>query len=61
MKKRERERDRDTVRGRSRLRDRDTVRGRSRLHVGSLMRDLMWDWIPGLQDYALGQRQAPNR
>ena len=38
-------------------RGRDTGRGRSRLHVGSLM----WDSIPGLQDCALGQRQAPNR
>ena len=35
---------------------RDTGRGRSRLHAGSLM----WDSIPGLQDYALGQRQALN-
>ena len=33
-------------------RDRDTGRGRSRLHAGSLM----WDLIPGLQDYTLGQR-----
>ena len=38
-------------------RGRDTGRGRSRLHAGSLM----WDSIPGLQDRALGQRQAPNR
>ena len=35
---------------------RDTGRGRSRLHPGSPM----WDSIPGLQDHALGQRQAPN-
>ena len=42
---------RDTERGR------DTGRGRSRLHAGSLM----WDSIPGLQDHALGQRQALNR
>ena len=36
---------------------RDTGRGRSRLHAGSPT----WDSIPGLQDHALGQRQAPNR
>ena len=30
--------------------------GRSRLHA----RSLMWDSIPGLQDRAVGQRQAPN-
>ena len=35
---------------------RDTGRGRSRLHAGSLM----WDLIPGLQDHALGRRQALN-
>ena len=40
-----------------RERGRDTGRGRSRLHAGSPM----WDSIPGLQDRALGQRQAPNR
>ena len=39
---------------RERERGRDTGRGRSSLHAG------MWDWIPGLQDHALGQRQAPN-
>ena len=32
-------------------------RGRSRLHT----RSPMWDSIPGLQDCALGQRQALNR
>ena len=42
---------------RERERGRDTGRGRSRLHAGSLM----WDSIPGLQDRALGQRQALNR
>ena len=42
---------------RERERGRDIGRGRSRLHAGSLM----WDSIPGLQDRALGQRQAPNR
>ena len=36
---------------------RDTGRGRNRLHTGSLM----WDLIPGLQDQALGRRQALNR
>ena len=41
---------------RERDRGRDTGRGRSRLHAGSLM----WDSIPGLQDQALGQRQALN-
>ena len=40
-----------------RERGRDIGRGRSRLHAGSPM----WDSIPGLQDRALGQRQAPNR
>ena len=29
---------------------------RSRLHAGSQT----WDWIPGLQDHALGQRQVLN-
>ena len=38
-------------------RERDRGGGRSRLHAGSPMRDS----IPGLQDRALGQRQAPNR
>ena len=40
-----------------RERERDTERGRDRLHAGSLT----WDSIPGLQDYTLGRRQAPNR
>ena len=43
----EKEREAETGRG----------RGRSRLHAGSLI----WDLIPGLQDLALGQRQALNR
>ena len=38
-------------------RERERGRGRSRLHAGSLM----WDSIPGLQDHAVGQRQALNR
>ena len=37
-------------------RGRDTGRRRSRLHAESLT----WDLIPGLQDQALGQRQALN-
>ena len=43
---------RDTQRERERERERtrDTGRGRSRLHAGSLT----WEWIPGLQDQALG-------
>ena len=44
-------------RERERERGRDTGRGRSRLLAGSPTRDS----IPGLQDRALGQRQAPNR
>ena len=40
-----------------RERGRDIGRGRSRLHAESLI----WDSIPGLQDHAPGQRQAPNR
>ena len=43
-------------RQRERERGRDIGRGRSRLHAGSLM----WDSIPGLQDHALGKRQALN-
>ena len=50
MRDRERERERERERGR------DTGRRRSRLHAGSPMRDS----IPGLQDHALGQRQALN-
>ena len=38
-------------------RGRDTGRGRSRLHAGSPM----WDLIPELQDHTLDQRQVPNR
>ena len=41
---------------RDRERCRDTGRGRSRLHVGSPM----WDSIPGLRDHALSQRQMLN-
>ena len=46
----------DMEREKERDRDRDTGRRRSRLHA----RSPMWDSIPGLQDHALGQRQALN-
>ena len=39
-----------------RERGRDTGRGRSKLHAGSPM----WDSIPGLQDHTLGWRQVLN-
>ena len=39
-----------------RERGRDTGGGRCRLHA----RSPTWDLIPGLQDHALGQRQALN-
>ena len=42
---------------RHRERGRDIGRERNRLHAGSPM----WDSIPGLQNYALGQRQMLNR
>ena len=48
---------RDTERKRERERGRDTGRGRSRLHAGNPMQDSML----GIQDPALGERQAPNR
>ena len=38
-------------------RHRDTGRGRSRLHAGRLI----WDSILGLQDHAVGCREALNR
>ena len=41
---------------RQRERGRDTGRGRSRLHAGTPM----WDSIPGLQDHALSRRQTLN-
>ena len=41
------------MRDTQRERGRDTGRGRSRLHAGSLM----WDLIPALWDHALSQRQ----
>ena len=49
-------RDWEKERERERGRDRHTGRGRNTLHAGSLM----WDLIPGLQDHALGPRQALN-
>ena len=56
---RERERETERERERDRERGRDRGGGRSRLHAqgGSPT----WDSIPGLQDRAPGQRQAPNR
>ena len=48
MRRGEREREREREKGK------DTGRGRRRLHTGSPM----WDSIPGLQDHALGLRQA---
>ena len=45
------------MRDTERERGRDTDRGRSRLHAGSLM----WDSIPGLQDHSLGQKQADTK
>ena len=44
------------MRDTERERGRDTGRGRNRLHAGTLM----WDSIPGLQDHALGRRWALN-
>ena len=48
--------DTHTHRERERERGRDTGKGRIRLHAGSPM----WDWIPGLQDHALGRREVFN-
>ena len=45
------------MRDRERERGRDTGRGRSSLHAGSPT----WDSIPGLQDGAPGRRQTLNR
>ena len=44
------------MRDRERERGRDTGKGRSRLHAGSPMQDS----IPGLQDHVLDQRQVLN-
>ena len=43
------------MRDTERERGRDTGRGRSRLHAGSPM----WDSIPGFQDHPLGQTAEP--
>ena len=41
-------------------RERERQRHRQREKQASCTGSLMWDSIPGLQDRALGQRQAPN-
>ena len=46
---------------RERERERERQRHRQREKQAPCTRSLMWDSIPGLQDHALGQRQAPNR
>ena len=42
-------------------RERERQRHRQREKQAPCTRSLTWDSIPGLQDHALGQRQAPNR
>ena len=42
-------------------RERERQRHRQREKQAPCTGSLMWDSIPGLQDHALGQRQAPNR
>ena len=42
-------------------RERERQRHRQREKQAPCTRSPMWDSIPGLQDRALGQRQAPNR
>ena len=42
-------------------RERGRQRHRQREKQAPCTGSLMWDSIPGLQDRALGQRQAPNR
>ena len=42
-------------------RERERQRHRQREKQAPCTGSLMWDSIPGLQDRALGQRQAPNR
>ena len=44
-----------------RERERERQRHRQREKQAPCTGSLMWDSIPGLQDRALGQRQAPNR
>ena len=42
-------------------REREKQRHRQREKQAPCTRSLTWDSIPGLQDRALGQRQAPSR
>ena len=42
-------------------RERERQRHRQREKQAPCTRSPTWDSIPGLQDCALGQRQAPNR
>ena len=42
-------------------RERERQRHRQREKQASCTGSPTWDSIPGLQDHALGQRQAPNR
>ena len=44
-----------------RARERERQRHRQREKQAPCTRSPTWDSIPGLQDRALGQRQAPNR
>ena len=46
---------------REREREREGQRHRQREKQAPCTESLTWDSIPGLQDRALGQRQAPNR
>ena len=48
------------VRERERERERE-AETQAEGEAGSMHREPTWDSIPGLQDHALGQRQAPNR
>ena len=50
----------DSQRERVRERERERQRHRQREKQAPCTGGLMWDLIPGLQDRALGQRQAPN-
>ena len=43
------------------LRERERQRHRQREKQAPCTGSPTWDSIPGLQDHALGQRQAPNR
>ena len=45
---------------RERERERERQRHRQRKKQAPCTGSPMWDSIPGLQDHALGQRQAPN-